>query len=464
MFQFSKRLLCCMSFAVLTVLAALPAAAQQGILAGDVGQVDLGVGKGQLVRLDNPANTVYLADPEIADVQVMSPQLIYIFGRQPGETNLYAVGADNIVVADMNVVVGIGVGSINRNIAETAPDSTLDVSAAGRSLIIQGQAESAEDIADAEQLALGLLPADGTGLIVNQAEVTGSQQVNLQVRIAEVSRSAVRNIGINWEAIASSGNFFLDFATGNFLESPGFGGTVGVGGSNGLLTGYSSNNFSFNTLIDALISESLTRILAEPNLTALSGETASFLAGGEFPIAVSDGDGGTRIQYQSFGVSLAFTPTVLDEGRISLHVLPEVSELSNNGAILFGGFSIPAISTRRVETTVELGSGQSFVIAGLFQSRTLDSEDLTPFLADLPVIGPMFKRRDYENSDTELVIVVTPYLVTPINPDRVALPTDRLVAPIDQVPEAQLAGPGAASVLAGSPIAGAVGSAGFILK
>ncbi len=464
MFQLSRRLLCCMSFAVVAVLTASPANAQQGILAGDITQVDIGIGKGQLIRLENPATTVYLADPEIADVQVMSPQLIYLFGRQPGETNLYAVGSDNIVVADMDVVVGIGVASINRNIQETSPDANLEVTSAGRTVVIQGEAVSAEDLADAEELATGLLPVDGTGRIVNQAQVTGSQQVNLQVRIAEVSRSAVRNIGINWESIASSGNFFLDFATGNFLTNPGFGGVVPVNGQAALLGGYQSSNFSFNTLIDALISENLVHILAEPNLTALSGETASFLAGGEFPVAATDGDGGISISFQPFGVSLAFTPTVLDDGRISLHVRPEVSELSNAGGILLNGFSIPGLTTRRVETTVELGSGQSFVIAGMFQSTTRDAQDLTPFLSDLPILGPMFRRRDFNDTDTELVISVTPYLVQPVTADRISYPTDRLVAPVAQVPEAQLAGPGAASVLAGSPIAGAVGSAGFILK
>ena len=462
MFQYSKRLLCCMSFAVAVVITALPATAQQGILTGELTQVEIGIGKGQLIRLENPANTVYLADPEVADVQVMSPQLIYLFGRQPGETNLYAVGEGNIVVADMDVVVGIGVASINRNIRDTSPDSDLDVSAAGQTLVIQGETSSAEDLADAEALAQGLLPPDGT--VVNQAHVTGSQQVNLQVKIAEVSRSAVRNIGINWEAIASSGNFIFDFATGNFLNNAGFGGTVPVTGENGFLTRYTSGNFSFGTLIDALVTENLVHILAEPNLTALSGETASFLAGGEFPVAASDGDGGIQISFRPFGVSLAFTPTVLDNGRISLHVRPEVSELSNTGNILLNGFSVPSINTRRVETTVELGSGESFVIAGMFQSATRNTESLTPFLADLPVLGPMFKRRDFTDGDTELVIAVTPYLVRPVSQDQLVLPTDRLVAPIDQVPDAQLAGPGSASVLAGSPIAGAVGSAGFILK
>lgn len=464
MFQTPRQLLRCVAFAIVILSSVLPASAQQGILAGDLTLIELGIGKGQLVRLQNPASTVYLADPSVADIQIMSPQLIYLFGQRTGETNLYAVSPENVVVADMTLVVGIGVASINRNIRESSPDSTLSVGSTGDVVIIEGDAESAEDIADAEELARALLPAGGS--VVNQAHVTGSQQVNLQVRFAEVSRSAVRNIGINWEAIASSGNFFMNFATGNFIDQTGrgFGDPVIISGNRALIGGYQSNNLSVNTLIDALVTENLVYILAEPNLTALSGETASFLAGGEFPIATTDGNGGTTIQFQSFGVSLAFTPTVLDDGRISLNVAPEVSELTNTGAILLNGFSVPGLSTRRVETTVELGSGQSFVIAGMFKSTSRDAESLTPFLSDLPVLGPMFRRRDYTNEDTELVIVVTPFLVQPVSSDRIAMPTDRLVAPLDQVPEAQLAGPGSTSVLAGSPIAGAVGSAGFILK
>lgn len=451
MVQSSMRFLRCLSFAVVAVLAALPAFAQQGILSGDLTQVSVGIGKGQLIRLESPATTVYLADPEVADVQVMSPQLIYLFGREPGETNLYAIGPDNIVVADMDIVVGIGVASINRNLQETSPDANLEVTSAGRTVTIQGEAVSAEDIADAELLATALLPPGGQ--LVNQAEVTGSQQVNLQVRFAEVERSSVQNIGLNWDAIASTGNFLFDFATG----------TTGVGTST-ISTRYQSSNFSFDMLLDALEAENLVRVLAEPNLTALSGETASFLAGGQFPIATVDNNGAVRIQYQTFGVSLAFTPTVLDDGRISLHVRPEVSELSNTGSILLAGTSIPALNIRRAETTIELGSGQSFMIAGMYRSSERQSEELTPLLADLPVLGPLFARKNFDNEESELVIVVTPYLVQPVSAETVMLPTDRLVSPIDQVPEAQLAGPGAASVLAGSPIAGAVGSAGFILK
>lgn len=451
MVQSSMRFLRCLSFAVVAVLAALPAFAQQGILSGNLTQVNVGIGKGQLIRLESPATTVYLADPEVADVQVMSPQLIYLFGREPGETNLYAIGPDNIVVADMDIVVGIGVASINRNLQETSPDANLEVTSAGRVVTIQGDAVSAEDIADAELLATALLPPGGQ--LVNQAEVTGSQQVNLHVRFAEVERSSVQNIGLNWDAIASTGNFLFDFATG----------TTGVGTST-ISTQYQSSNFSFDMLLDALEAENLVRVLAEPNLTALSGETASFLAGGQFPIATVDNNGAVRIQYQTFGVSLAFTPTVLDDGRISLHVRPEVSELSNTGAILLAGTSIPALNIRRAETTIELGSGQSFMIAGMYRSSERQQEELTPLLADLPVLGPLFARKSFDNEETELVIVVTPYLVQPVSAETVMLPSDRLVAPIDQVPEAQLAGPGAASVLAGSPIAGAVGSAGFILK
>lgn len=462
--QLIKRIARCAAAVMAVLLAtATPAAAQQGILTGELTHVAVGIGKGQLIRLNDPASTIYLADPEVADVEVMSPQLIYLFGRQPGETNLYAIGPGDVVVADMTVIVGVGVDSINTILAEESPDSTLETTSAGNVVVLQGEAPSGEDIADAANMASAFLPPNGR--LINRAEVTGSQQVNLHVRFAEVARSAIRNIGIDWEAVASSGNFFFNMATGPFLE-PGrsFGGPVTVTGQNGFVTGYQSSSVGINALIDALASESLSRILAEPNLTAMSGETASFLAGGEFPIPVAGPDNTLLVTFRQYGISLAFTPTVLDDGRISLHVRPEVSEITDAGAVTLSGVSVPGLVIRRAETTVEMGSGQSFMIAGLFRSLVSNAGEFTPFLANLPVLGQMFRRHDFNHDETELIIVVTPYLVQPVSSDRIALPTDRLAAPRDQVPVARLSGPGSGSVLAGSPVGGIVGSAGFILK
>ncbi|NNG05168.1 MAG: type II and III secretion system protein family protein [Inquilinus sp.] len=471
-----KRLLRIATVIVIAALSAGPASAQEveqdsfrqnpAILTGEVSQVDLGLGLGQLVRLPSPAKTVYVADPEIADVEVMSPQLIYLYGRQAGETNLYAIGPDEEIVAQWDIVVGLGVALLNSLIQEENEDATLRARASGNIIVLTGEVDSAEEVANAESQAWGIVPPpEEGGRVINRSFVRGPQQVNLQVRIAEVARSAIEEIGIDWEAVSNSGDFFFSLATGQFLLQDRTTGIVPVVGNRSLLAGYRGGNVSINSLIDALETENLIRILAEPSLTALSGETASFLAGGEFPIpsAVSD-EGRVTFEFREFGVSLAFTPTVLSEGRISLHVRPEVSELTNNGAVVLSNLAIPGLSIRRAETTVELGSGQSFVIAGLFQSNFRNSESLTPFLSDLPVLGAMFNRTDFEHTETELVIVVTPYLVTPISADQIALPTDRLAAPAEQVPVARLSGPGAGSMVAGSPIGGLVGSAGFILK
>lgn len=472
-----KRLMRSASAAIVTLFVVLPASAQDveedsfrlnpSIMTGNITQVDLGLGLGQLVRLPSPAQTVYVADPTIADVEVMSPELIYLYGRAAGETNLYAIGPDDEIVAQWDIVVGLGVALLNSLIREENPDGTLAARASGNVVVLTGDADSAEEIADAEAQAWGIVPPpEAGGRVINRSSVTMPQQVNLQVRVAEVARSAIREIGIDWEAVGSSGDFFFSLATGQFLQGGrGFGGPVLVTGNRALYSGFQGGNVSINSLIDALETENLVRILAEPSLTAMSGETASFLAGGEFPIpAALDNNGNLTFIFREFGVSLAFTPTVLSEGRISLHVRPEVSELTNNGAVVLNNLTIPGLTIRRAETTVELGSGQSFVIAGLFQSTFRNTDSLTPFLSDLPILGQMFNRTDFEHTDSELVIVVTPYLVNPVSADQIALPTDRLASPSDQVPMARLSGPGSGAVVAGSPIGGMVGSAGFILK
>ncbi len=444
----------------LSALAAGPTAAVE-VLTGETTEVLLQVSKGQLIRLDAPSESVYLADPAIADLEVMAPDLIYLFGRQPGETNLYAVGADNRVVADIQLIVGTSVTGMNETLSSEIPNGNIEASAVGNVVMLHGQSDSAMDIANAAQIAGAFLPPNSR--LINRTEVTGPQQVNLRVRFVEVSRSSVRRLGIDWEAFVNTGNFFLTGATGAFLNNSTFGAPVNVVGD-ALLGGYLGNSFGVNAVIDALEQENLVRILAEPNLTTISGETASFLAGGEFPIPTAVNDNEVEITFKSFVVSLAFTPTVLDGGRISMRVMPEVSELSPAASIQLGSISIPGLSVRRAETTVELGSGQTFAIAGLFQTSFKAASDVAPFLADLPILGPLFQRNDFEQDESELVIFVTPYLVEPVSADQIMSPTDRLVAPRDQIPAARLAGVGSNSVLAGSPVGGVIGSAGFILK
>jgi pilus assembly protein CpaC len=260
--------------------------------------------------------------------------------------------------------------------------------------------------------------------------------VHLRVQVAEVSREVIKEFGINWEALFETGNFSFGFAQGrdvlsgnSFLRAPTNAGSS-VPGS--IFGNYTSGSASISTAVDALAEEGLVNILAEPNLTALSGETASFLAGGEFPIPVATDEDKVEIEFKEFGISLAFTPTVLSSNRISLRVRPEVSELTDNGAITLSGLTIPALATRRAETTVELGSGQTFMVGGLLSTDVQSAVSKFPGLGDLPVLGALFRSQRFQSNETELVILVTPYLVRPIDDRKlVARPTDGFRAPTD---------------------------------
>jgi pilus assembly protein CpaC len=263
----------------------------------------------------------------------------------------------------------------------------------------------------------------------------------LRVRIAEVSRDTLKAFGINWDAAFKMGGFIFGLASGNPVTAGDFviGGldkifNVRNNGTNSIVAGYTGRNLDINGLIDALANENLITVLAEPNLTAMSGETANFLAGGEFPVPVAQSGanaGAITVEFKKFGVGLAFTPTVLENGRVNLKVRPEVSQLSPVGGVQVSGFTIPALTTRRAETTVELSSGQSFAIAGLLQNNATQDASKIPFLGDVPVLGALFKSDRYRRNETELVIVITPYLVRPVSANTVAMPTDGLVPPTD---------------------------------
>jgi pilus assembly protein CpaC len=255
--------------------------------------------------------------------------------------------------------------------------------------------------------------------IVNQLKVTAPNQVNLRIRIAEVNKNLLRSLGINWEAVASIG----DFAFGLLTAFPvpilsGLAGATGFGSVD-------SDNLDLTATIDLLSQEGLVSLLAEPNLTAVSGETATFLAGGEFPIPVSQDEDTITVEFKPFGVSLSFTPTVLSSNRISMRVKPEVSTLSTQGQVTVGDIVLPGLAVRRAETTVELASGQTFAIAGLVQSNNIITANDVPGLSEIPVLGELFKSDRFQRDETELVILATPYIVQPIgNPNAPSVPND----------------------------------------
>lgn len=405
-----------------------------GVINSGASRIGLEINKGTLVRLSQPASTVFVADPDIADIQMKTTGLVYIFGKKAGETALFAVDDRERVVLNTTLVVSHNVSRLRQALRAVAPEAEIEVISVDDALILTGMVNSPVEAENIRAVAARFAPEKGS--VINQVQVLAPNQVNLRVRFAEVSKETLKQFGINWESVARIGSNFI-FAAGfgrDFINAAGD--FPREGSTNTLVGGYRSGNKDINAAIDALATEGLITVLAEPNLTALNGETASFLAGGEFPIPIAqtgntNGNNTITVEFKTFGVGLAFTPHLLDAGRINLRVRPEVSQLSTAGAVQFSGFSIPALTTRRAETTVELGSGQSFVIAGLLQNNTTQDISRVPLLGDLPILGALFRSDRFRRNESELVIIVTPYVVKPVSANRIASPTDGFVAPND---------------------------------
>ncbi|UTW56007.1 type II and III secretion system protein family protein [Kordiimonas sp. SCSIO 12610] len=400
-------------------------------------RLNIEVNKGTLIRLKRPAQQVFVANPGIADISVKSEKVIYVFGVQSGDTTIYALDKDDNTIFSSDIVVTRSLDNVKETLQRVLPNTEIGVSLVGNMVVLEGRVSSPDEAATAERIARSQVGADD---VLNRLEITQPTQVNLRVRIAEVSRSVLKQIGFNWEVTGNTGDFSFGFAQGrnvfDIVENPAAPGEFirnfvpgeapSVAGS--LVTG----GLDLNYLIDALENEGFVSVLAEPNLTALTGQTANFLAGGEFPIPVPQGFGGALgIQFREFGVRLEFAPTVLDSGRISMRVQPEVSDISTAGAITLNSIQVPAITTRRAETTVELGSGQSFAIAGLIQNDITQTANKVPGLGDIPILGALFRSDEFRRDETELLIVVTPYIVRPVSDRQLALPTDGYVAPDD---------------------------------
>ena len=411
----------------------------------------LSIGKGQLVNVPGSMTDVFVADEKIADVQVNSRRQLYVFGKSGGETTVYASNAAGDIVWSANVRVGSNIDSIDQMLGLAMPEAKISVATMGaNTVLLTGTVAAPEDASEAERLVQAFTGEDFN--IISRLRTATPLQVNLQVRIAEVSRSVVRTIGVNLVSRDSTGGFRFGVSNGRPIigaEEFGLNGPLASGPNYGEVaggTGVSVNPIEGGATLSGLGSllgldvlgaldlaetQGLVTTLAQPNLTALSGETADFLAGGEFPILVPQGLGTTTLEFKKFGVSLAYTPTVLANGRISLRVAPEVSELSQEGAISLNGVRVPALTTRRAETTVELGSGQSFMIAGLLSNRVQNTLEKAPGLGDVPILGNLFRSKNFRRGETELVIVVTPYLVKPVNANDIALPTDGFRAPTE---------------------------------
>lgn len=429
--------------------------------------VQLSIGQGELVTLPANVADVWVSNPAVADVYVGNPRQIHLFGKADGEATIFATSASGAVVYAANVRVGQNLTSLDRMLKAAMPEADIRVTTVGQLAVLNGTIASPADSAQAERLVASLLnPGVAVGDpnvalkigVVNRLKLATPLQVNLQVRIAEVSRNFVKNIGVNLTTADATSGFKFGVGQGRaFFPQYTPGGPLGVGttasAGTTVVTKATNGTSLFGAgkllgleLLSALdLGERIGQVttLANPNLTALSGETGSFLAGGEIPIPVSQGLGAVSVQYKQYGVSLAYTPTVLADGRISMRVRPEVSQLSAAGAVQIDGTTIPALTTRRVETTIELGSGQSMMIAGLLSNNHDNSIDKAPGLGDLPLLGSLFRSNGFTRNETELVIVITPYLVKPVdNQSRIALPTDAYSTPgdVERVLMGQLTG------------------------
>jgi len=454
----TRRVLICLL--VLIFAWAAPARAQ------DSSALRLEQDKGQMVKLPQAASSVFIANPDIADLQVMSPTMVYLFGKKPGETSLIAVNGNEQVLINRRVLVTQNLTGLERALRERFPNRQLKVASSEGALVLSGTVGSPAEAEDARRLAQRYAGGEA-GEVLNRLTVTGGTQVMLRVRVSEVARSIREDLGFNWEVFgALGGGYALGLASGL---------TDIVGNSTSGLTrtpevmnayvGRRGQRWDVNGLIDALARDGLVTVLAEPNLVATSGETASFLAGGEFPVPVAQERQRITLEFKQFGVSLAFTPTVLSGERISMRVRPEVSELDYANAIAIESFRVPALRTRRAETTVELGSGQSFAIAGMMQNSLNEGIDKFPVMGDVPVLGTLFRSSRFQRNETELVIIVTPYIVRPAaSPGQLAAPTDALSPTrfIDRVLFGKLTQPGTGSRPPARP--SLAGPAGFIVE
>jgi pilus assembly protein CpaC len=398
------------------------------------GELIVPLNKSQVLRVDRPFAQALIGNPEIADLLPLTNQSLYVLGKQIGTTSLTLYDRNRNLIAVVDVVVGPDVISLRRQLAELIPGEEIGARLSNDTVVLTGTLSNGPAVQRAVEIAQTYAPEH----VINMMSVGSTQQVMLEVRFSEMRRSAARQLGFNHSFINDSGSFqggFGDAAPGTALLTNQNGSpTINLAGileaAGVVATGFDIGSLNIFSALDALERRGIVTTLAEPTLIALSGETASFLAGGEFPIPVAQGgDNNGRsitVQFKPFGVSLSFTPTVLADGVINLVVAPEVSSIDTSASISVDDIVIPGLQVRRARTTLELRDGQSFAMAGLLRRDFRNTIRQFPLLGSIPVIGALFRSSGYENNDTELVIIVTPRLVRPMAAADVQLPTDRV--------------------------------------
>lgn len=368
------------------------------------------LGKSETIRVGTTFADIVVGDPDVADAMPLTDQSLYVLGKKAGTTNVSLYDANKKLIGIIEVEVGYNAGRLASEVSRRLPGAKVNVSSVNGQLMLSGDVPDAQTLDKAVTLARQFSPN-----VINGLNLSRSQQVMLEVRFVEASRNAGREFGVRWDVAAR--NFNLATGLPNLLSNnTPFGTMLGTILSGGVRA---------DALIQALEENGLARRLAEPNLVALSGEKASFLAGGEFPFPTQGQNGVITIEFKKFGVGLNFTPTVLGNGLINLRIEPEVSQLDNTNVISAGGVTVPSLVVRRANTMVELRDGQSFAVAGLLQSVSSNTKQQLPWLGEIPILGTLFRSAAFERNETELVIIVTPRLVKP------AKPGERLRTPLD---------------------------------
>jgi pilus assembly protein CpaC len=372
---------------------------------------------------------VSVANPGIADVAALSNRTIYILGKAPGRTTLTILGPGGRLITNVDIRVSPDLAEFKERLREILPKEKIEVRTANDGIVLSGTVTGAAKLAKALELAERYAP----GKVTNLMQVGGTQQVMLKVRFAEMQRSTAKSLGFSLGISTLFGNWGIGAETGQFLvggNAPGNPNFQTADDTFGAILGsFNAGGVIVDLAIEALENKGLVRTLAEPNLVALSGDEASFLAGGEYPIPVSGEEGAITIEYKPFGVGLAFRPRVVDDDLINLELEAFVSAIDTTVQIQISGITVNGFTVRRARTTIELRDGESFAIAGLLQDNFVDSVSQVPWLGDIPVLGTLFRSSDFQRRQSELVVLVTPYLVVPTDESSIALPTDRIRLP-----------------------------------
>jgi pilus assembly protein CpaC len=386
--------------------------------------IPLGIGKSVAIDLPADIKDVLVADPKIANAVIRSSRRVYMIGVTVGQTNIFFFDADGKQIAGFDIAVTRDLNGVRAALKQMMPDADIRIEGVGDGVMLSGSSASAAESQQAYDLASRLV-GDGTK-VVNGIAVRGRDQVMLKVTIAEVQRQIIKQLGINLSGSAGYGSAVVNFNNTNPFPISGTPNS-GIPNIGGTFKSVTAN-------LQAMEQSGVIRILAEPTLTAISGETANFLAGGSFPYPTppTTAGGAPGFAFQNFGVGLVFTPVVLSEGRISLKVSTEVSELSPENSVTMAGTTVPGLRVRRAETTVEISSGGSLALAGMIQEETKQTISGFPGLMQLPVLGTLFKSRDYRNNQTELMVLVTPYIVRAVAQKELSRPDDGFADPNDQ--------------------------------